>query len=142
MTKSLSSILRLGVCALLALGAVAQAQEKKVDPTGKWTWSTPGRDGGAARVSNLTLKLDGEKLTGKLSAPGREGQARETEITDAKLKGDAISFTVTVEFGGNKMTRKYEGKVTADAIKGKITFERNGESQTRDWEAKRVTEKK
>jgi hypothetical protein len=142
MLNSIPSILRLGVCALLALGAVAQAQDKKVDPTGKWSWTMPGRDGGPGRTNTMTLKLDGEKLTGTISTPGRDGTARDTEITDAKLKGADISFTVTREFNGNKMTSKYEGKVGADSIKGKIAFERNGEAQTRDWEAKREAAKK
>jgi hypothetical protein len=142
MQNNLTSLIRLGVCALLALGAVAQAQEKKVDPTGTWTWSTPGRDGGAERKYTLTLKLAGDKLTGKLSSPGRDGQVRETEIGDAKMKGDEISFTVTREFQGNKMVSKYTGKVSADTIKGKMEFERQGQTQSRDWEAKRQADKK
>ena len=128
--------------ALLALGAVAQAQEKKVDPTGKWTWTTPGRNGGPDRTSTLELKLQGEKLTGKMISPARGTQPpRETEITDAKLKGEEISFTLVREFNGNKMTSKYTGKLSADSIKGKIEFERNGETQSRDWEAKREVKK-
>ena len=143
MHRSISSTVAVGIVALLALGAVAQAQEKKIDPTGKWSWTTPGRDGGPGRTNTLTLKLDGEKLTGKVSTPGRGDQpVRETEITEAKLKGADISFTVTREFGGNKMVSKYNGKISADTIKGKIEFERNGEAQSRDWEAKRVAEKK
>jgi len=143
MHRSLSSTVAVGIVALLALGAVAQAQEKKINPTGKWSWSSPGRDGGPGRTNTLTLKLEGEKLTGKMSSPGRGDQpARETEITEAKLKGADISFTVVREFGGNKMVSKYNGKITADTIKGKIEFERNGEAQSRDWEAKRVAEKK
>lgn len=137
-----SSLCKLGVCAILALGVTAQAQDKKVDPTGAWTWTTPGRNGGADRKSTLTLKLEGEKLTGKVSSPGRDGQARETEIAEGKIKGDEIKFTVTREANGNKMVSKYAGKVTAEAIKGKIEFERNGETQSRDWEAKRDTTKK
>ena len=143
MHRSLSSTVAVGIVALLALGAVAQAQEKKINPTGKWSWSSPGRDGGPGRTNTLTLKLEGEKLTGKMSSPGRGDQpARETEITEAKLKGADISFTVVREFGGNKMVSKYNGKISADTIKGKIEFERNGEAQSRDWEAKRVAEKK
>ena len=143
MHRSLSSTVAVGIVALLALGAVAQAQEKKTDPAGKWTWSSPGRDGGPGRTNTLTLKLEGEKLTGKMSSPGRGDQpARETEITEAKLKGADISFTVVREFGGNKMVSKYNGKISADTIKGKIEFERNGEAQSRDWEAKRVADKK
>lgn len=132
-------------CALLAFTAVTQlqAQEKKADPTGTWTWTTPGRDGGPGRTSTLKLKVDGEKLTGAVITPGRQGaEPRETAIENGKVKGDEISFTVTREFNNNKMTSKYNGKVAADSIKGKIEFERNGETQSRDWEAKRATEKK
>ncbi len=102
----------------------------------------PGRDGGPGRTNTLTLKLDGDKLTGKVSSPSREGQARETEIADAKLKGEEISFTVTREFNGNKMVFKYNGKVAASTIKGKIESERDGQPQSRDWEAKREAVKK
>jgi len=141
-----ASLITAAACALLALTAVtqAQAQDKKADPTGTWTWSMQGRQGGTPRVSTLKLKADGEKLTGTLSTPaGRQGgEARETAIKDGKVKGDEISFSVTREFNGNTMTSKYNGKVSGDAIKGKMEFERNGETQSRDWEAKRVTEKK
>jgi hypothetical protein len=127
-------------CALLALGAVSsiQAQDKKADPSGTWTWSTPGRDGGEARKSTLKLKADGDKVTGTISAPGRQGaQSRDTEISNGKIKGDEISFDVTREFNGNKFTAKYSGKVSGDTIKGKIETERDGNSRSRDWEAKR-----
>jgi hypothetical protein len=143
MTNSVSSILRLGVCALLALGAIAQAQDKKVDPTGTWSWTRPGRNGGPEMKLTLKLKLEGEKVTGKVTSPGRQGgDPVETDIKDGKIKGDEVSFTVTREFNGNTMTQKYSGKVTADTIKGKIESERNGQPQSRDWEAKRVVEKK
>ena len=127
---------------MLALGAVAQAQDKKVDPTGTWSWTTPGRNGGPDRKNTLTLKFAADKLTGKLSTPGRDGQARETEIAEGKLKGEDISFTVTREAGGNKMISKYTGKIAAEVIKGKIESERDGQTQSREWEAKREPAKK
>lgn len=140
--KALSNLIKLGFCAMVALSLVAQAADASA--AGSWTWTTPGRNGGPDRKSTLTIKIDGEKVTGKISSPGRDASAapRETEITEAKVKGDEISFTVVREFNGNKMTTKYTGKVTADAIKGKVEFERNGEKVSRDWEAKRDTEKK
>jgi hypothetical protein len=143
--KSLTSLITTIACAILALSAVTQlqAQEKKADPTGTWTWSVPGRDGGAAMVSTLKLKAEGEKLTGTLTTPGRQGgQARDAAIENGKVKGDEVSFSVTREFNNNKRTTKYNGKLSGDTIKGKMEFEnRNGETQTRDWEAKRATEK-
>ena len=86
---ALASLIKVLACSIFVLGVVdqVQAQDKKSDPTGTWTWSTPGRDGGPERKSTLKLKLEGDKLTGILTAPGRQGgQSRDTAIEDAKLK--------------------------------------------------------
>ena len=123
--------------AILAIGTAVQA----ADATGTYGWTQPGRNGGPDRKMTLKLKADGEKLTGTLTSPSRDGGTTDTAIADGKVKGEEVSFTVTREFNGNKMVQKYSGKVSADAIKGKIEFERNGETQSRDWEAKRATEK-
>jgi len=140
--NTLKSLIKFAACAILALGAVAQAQDKKADPTGTWTWSQPGRNGGPERKSTLKLKLEGDKVTGTLSAPGRGGQSSDVAISEGKLKGDEISFDVTREVNGNKITAKYSGKLSGDSIKGKMETDRNGQTQSRDWEAKRETEKK
>jgi hypothetical protein len=141
---SFAVLLRVVTCAIVALSVVAQlhAADKKSDPTGTWTWTTPGRNGGPDRKSTLTLKADGDKVTGKVSSPGRQGQTTEADIEDGKVKGTEISFSVTREFGGNKVTQKYSGKIDGDSIKGKISFDRNGEAQSRDWDAKRESDKK
>jgi hypothetical protein len=87
----------------------------------------------------LTLKQEGEKLTGKVSSPGRDGgAARETEIADGSVKGADVTFSVTREFNGNKMTSKYSGKLSADAITGKVeSKDRDGKDVSRDWTAKK-----
>ncbi len=139
----LASLVRIALCAVLALGFVTQiqAQSKKVD--GTWTWTMPGRNGGPDRKMTLKLKTEGDKLTGTMITPGRQGaEPRETKIEDGKVKGDEVTFTVTREFNGNKMTSKYNAKVTGDTLKGKVEFDRNGETQSRDWEAKRATDEK
>ena len=131
MQRSLVSFLQLSVCLLLTLAATANAEDKKADPTGTWKWSFTGQNG-QTRETNMKLKLDGEKLTGTVS--GRNG---DTAIEKAKIKGEEISFSVTREFNGNKMTAKYSGKFNGDSIKGKTETERDGEARSRDWEAKR-----
>jgi hypothetical protein len=139
----LTSLLTVVTCAVIALTAVVQAQAQDSKAAGTWTWSQAGRNGGAPRVTTLKLQVNGDKLTGKITTPGRQGAEPVTvDIADGKIKGDDVSFTVTREFNNNKMTMKYNGKVSGDAIKGKVESERNGEPQTRDWEAKRATEKK
>ncbi|HZR17714.1 MAG TPA: hypothetical protein VFE51_10340 [Verrucomicrobiae bacterium] len=130
-TAALSVVFALGFL------AEAKAQDKSADASGTWTWTVPGRQGRPDRKMTAKLKVDGDKVTGKITQPGRDGQEIENEIKDGKIKGDEISFSVTREFNGNSMTTKYNGKVSADAIKGKMEFERNGEPVKRDWEAKR-----
>jgi len=90
----------------------------------------------------MKLKVDGDKVTGSISTPGRNDQATETQITNGKIKGDQISFEVTREFQGNKFTAKYAGKVSGDTITGKMETERDGNKRERDWEAKREGAKK
>jgi hypothetical protein len=136
------SLIKIVSCAILVLGAAAQAQDKKADPAGTWTWTTPGRNGGPDRTNTLTLKIEDSKLTGKVSAPGRDGQSVETPIADGKVEGDTISFAVVREFNGNSNTNKYSGKIAGDKITGKMEFTRNGDAQSRDWEAKRAADKK
>jgi len=124
--------------AILVMGALApaQAQDKKVDPTGTYIWTLPGRNGGPDRTNTLVLKLDGDKLTGTLASPGRGGQATPRDISDGKITGANISFNVTRTFNDNTITNKFSGTLADGTIKGKMEFERNGETQSRDWEAK------
>ena len=138
-----ASLVKLIACAALALGSFTQtfAADAKGSPTGTWTWTTPGRDGGEGRTTTLKLKAEGEKLTGKVSSPGRQGRANEVDITEGKVKGDEISFTVTRETQNGKFSQKFVGKLAGDTIKGKIETERDGNTRSRDWEAKRQTEK-
>ena len=136
MQRTFTPITQLAFCLLIALGTGARAaDDKKVDPSGTWKWSFTAPNG-QTRETTLKLKVEGEKLSGTIS-----GRGGETAIAEAKLKGDEISFQVTREFQGNKMTQKYNGKNSGDSIKGKMEFERDGQPQSRDWEAKREAEK-
>jgi hypothetical protein len=136
MQRTLTSVLTLAVSFMFALGIMARAEDAKADPVGTWKWSFSGQNG-QTRETTLKIKQDGEKLKGMIS-----GRGGETEVEDLKLKGNELTFKVTREFQGNKVTTKYNGKVAGNTIKGKMEFERNGEAQSRDWEAKRDEAKK
>jgi hypothetical protein len=124
--------------ACLALLTVLNLNIQAADVDGTWTWTTPGRNGGAERKSVLKLKTEGDKLTGTIN-----GRQEDIKITDGKVTGDEVSFKVSrAGQNGNTFTQKYTGKVSGDAIKGKVTFDRNGEEQSRDWEAKREKDEK
>jgi len=126
------------VVAILVMGVLVQAraEDKNVDPTGTYLWTMPGRNGGPDRTNTLELKLQGDRLTGILTAPGRGGKATKTEISDGKITGALVSFCVARTFNDNTVTNKYSGTLADSVIKGKVEFNRNGEPQSRDWEAK------
>ena len=80
------------------------------DVTGKWTAEVQGRNG--AMTTTFVFKVEGEKLTGTVS-----GRGGDTAISDGTVKGDDLSFNVTLNFNGNEMKMAYKGKVAGDEIK-------------------------
>ena len=133
MTKKLLFVVTIA----LALAFVAMA----ADATGKWTYEQEGRGGRGPMSVTITLKQDGAKLTGSVPGFGRRGgdAPPPTEITDAKVDGNKVSFTVKRDFGGNVNITKYEGTIDGDTMKLKIT--RNGQNgeTTSEVTAKRST---
>src|SRR5262245_57732429 len=91
MHRCLQTPVGLIACSLHAVGILAQAEDKKIDPTGTWTW-TVTTQGGDTRQATMKLKMEAEKLTGTVT-----GRGGETAIQDAKLTGDEISFNVVRE---------------------------------------------
>ena len=122
---------RLAVLASLVVVSGATSLLAAENPAGTWKWTVTFNNN--TREQTLTLKLDGDKLTGTLL--GRNNQ--EIPIDNASFKDDQISFTVTREFNGQRFTTKYSGTIKGDTITGKIEMERDGQTISRDWEAKR-----
>jgi hypothetical protein len=120
---------------------IADAQKTLV--TGTWTWSAQGGATSVpARKTTLKLIANGEKLTGTLTPPPsvRGGaQPLAAGISDGRITGNEIWFSIRREFNGNTFVTKYSGKVDGSTILGKIeTPGRNGGVPLfRDWEAKR-----
>lgn len=133
MTKKLLFVT--AILLVVAIGAFA------ADVSGKWSFEQQGRGGGPARQVTITLKQDGDKLTGEVPGMGRGGDAppAPTQITNGKVDGDKVSFDVVREFQGNKMTTKYEGVVTGGEMKLKITREGQNGPQTNEVVAKKAT---
>ena len=113
---------------LAAVGAAGMAAADDPNPTGTWKWSIDRN--GTKIETTLTLKLDGDKLTGKIA--GRDG--KDTDIEEASwTKEGEVKFSVTRERNGNKTTTKYSGKVSGDTITGTAA---TGD-RSRDWKAER-----
>jgi hypothetical protein len=105
------------------------------DVTGRWTGELAALNGGPTRVITIVLKSDGGKLTGTFAgASGRSSSLEPIEISDGKVDGDRISFTVKRETPNGAMENHYAGIVTGDEMKLRFTMM----DQERDLIAKRV----
>ena len=118
---------------LVLAGLIATVAIWAADASGKWTAEMQGRNGNTMTVT-MNLKADGGKLTGTVS--GRNG---DTEISDGKVDGDNVSFTVVREFNGNQFKQNYTGKLDGDTIHFTITTEGGmGRGRERKMDAKRA----
>ena len=100
------------------------------DVDGMWTAKVERRDGGTIELT-YTFKAVGEALTGTMSTP-----MGDSEISDGKISGDNISFSVIISPGGNDFKLLYKGKLQGGEIA--FTSEREGSGQTREFVAKRA----
>jgi hypothetical protein len=96
------------ILAVFVLLAVAYAASN-VD--GTWTGQRPGRDGNMMPVT-FKFKAEGNTLTGSTTM-----RDNEIPISDGKISGNDISFTVKMEFGGNTMVTKYTGTISGNEMK-------------------------
>jgi hypothetical protein len=109
---------------LLALPARAQVQ---VDVTGTWEITTVTQRG--ERTQTFTFQQDGATLTGttELAMMGRAGGAgaggapREIEISDGKVEGSTITFSLVMGMGERSMTQTFTATVSGDTMEGTMT---------------------
>lgn len=101
------------------------------DPTGRWTAEFQGPQGNPVR-SVIVLKAQGENLTGTVE--GMRGE--QTAISDGKISGDEVTFTVVQHWQGVDFKIEYRGVLKKGLIH--FTVRRPGtEGQSREFDAKR-----
>jgi hypothetical protein len=94
-----------------ATGALAQA---KIDLTGKWLFTVETTAG--TGTPTVTLKQDGEKLTGHYSSTN----LGEADLTGT-VKGQSVNFTFEGNVQGNAVPVTYAATIESkDAMKGTI----------------------
>jgi hypothetical protein len=105
----------LAAFAITAFSAAAvSAQSSKVDVTGKWTF-TVQTDAGTG-TPTVTLKQEGEKLTGHYSSQN----LGEADLTGT-VKGQEIKFTFNADAQGTPLTVTYTGTIESkDSMKGTV----------------------
>jgi hypothetical protein len=113
MTKFLVRILALAVIFGTPLGS---AQDAKIDITGKWVFTVETSAGSG--TPTVTLKQDGEKLTGHYSSM----QLGEADLTGS-VKGKEITFNFMANVLDMQIPVSYTGTIESkDALKGKIVI--------------------
>lgn len=94
--------------AVLGLSAAAFGAEQ-ASGTWKATLDTPQ----GSQENTFVLKEDGGKVTGTISG----GMLGSVQISDGKLDGDKISFSITTDFG----TITYKGTIKGDDMNLTLT---------------------
>jgi hypothetical protein len=108
----MKTVIRTAVILIVALLTSAQLSAQGANVTGVWAFTVTTDQGGGNPT--LTFKQDGEKLTGKY-----EGQLGNADLTGS-VKGDAITFTFTVDVQGQQAPVTYKGTVEKNTMKGTL----------------------
>lgn len=110
----MKSMLRALTVVVFALGLLVPARlgAQATNVTGEWAFNVQTDQGGG--TPTITLKQDGEKLTGQYA-----GQLGNADLTGT-LKGNAIHFTFTLDVQGQQAPVTYDGTVEKDTMKGKM----------------------
>lgn len=97
----------------------AQPESKALDVSGAWALEVNAA--GGSGTPTVTLKQEGEKLTGQYS-----GQLGEAPLSGT-IKGNAIAFQFDVDVQGTSLRVVYAGTVERDSMKGTVTLGEMGE---------------
>lgn len=114
--------------ALLMLAFVLTASATDLSGTWKAGIETPN---GPLEIT-FHFKVDGNRLTGTTS----NQLMGESTLSDGKVDGDNLSFTVKASVDGNDMTLSFKGKVAGEEIK--LTVDVTGHDQPFEMTAKRA----
>ena len=126
MKAILSIALVLGAC-----GLAGAADEKAADPVG--TWQCSYEIGEQKRTSTLTVKKEGDNLTGTMSWPNQKDE----KIKDPKFKDGKLTFSAERKLMGNTIPIDYTLTIDGDELKGKGAADFGGQKQEFDIEGKR-----
>jgi hypothetical protein len=114
---------------LIVLLAIFAATALAADINGTWKATAEGPNGSMERT--FIFKVEGSKVTGETTS----AMMGKSTITDGKIDGDSVTFTITGKLGDNEIKLNYTGKIKDN----EIVFESSagGGGQTIEWHAKK-----
>lgn len=109
------SMTAMGVAVILGMSVLAfgQATQPSGGLTGTWRWTIESFGGQQETV--LTLKQEGNTITGTVTGFGGEA----SPISDVKFANNTLTFKVVRDFGGQSLTTVYTATINGTTIKGK-----------------------
>jgi hypothetical protein len=114
--------------AFVLMTAAASAAPAEV--AGTWAMSYTTKDG-VKMASTLTLKVEGDTLTGTISSPRGS-----VPLNEASVKGDDVAFAIERVGFGDQIRIEYTGKVKGDTMTLKMKV---GAREPIDVTARRAT---
>ena len=120
---------------LIVLAAACASVASAADISGNWKGTADNQ--GQTIERTFVFKVDGTKLTGETTSQ----MLGKSVITDGKIDGDTISFTISAKMQDNDVKMSYKGKVTGDTIKLSVEFAGfgGGGGQTIEWTLKKAS---
>lgn len=108
-----------------------------------YLWLVPAKAGGIWRV---TMTVSGKPQTYELSFDQKyqfmTGTARNGEksarIDNARLRGDEITFTLTIDVNGVPLKHEFSGRVTDGLMSGQVQLSGTRVAARVEWNAERV----
>ena len=97
---------------------------------GAWRWQLS--IGGKPQTYELALEQKFQALTGTLNVNGRA-----LKLTDAKLRGDQISFSAAAEVNGAAIRHVFSGRVFGDSVDGSVALSGPRAQSQLEWNATR-----
>ena len=131
MSKLLSLIAVVGLCAAIVHAQEPAADDKAADPIG--TWQCSYEIGEQKRTSTLTVKKEGDKLVGTMSWPDQKDE----KVKDLKFKDGTLTFSAVRKFMENEIPIDYTLTIDGDELKGKGEADIGGQKQEFDIQGKR-----
>ena len=97
--------------ALMALMAALALTAFGADISGNWKATAEGPNGAMERT--FAFKVDGNNVTGETTST----MMGKSTITDGKVEGDTVTFTIAGKFGDQEVKISYKGKIAGNEIK-------------------------
>lgn len=121
---------RVTLFAVAAVAALTSVPAAAQGLTGTWQLTSQTQRG--PQNTTITLVQDGSELTGTatFSFGGRRGGGggggQTIDLSNGSVDGNAFSFDLVLDFGGNSVTLSYSGTFEGDSMEGTIEGGRGG----------------